>query len=120
MSVVARVRKMLDKSLQGHAPATRGMSLPQRVALLSKEDGTKGGGSGSHCQVTVMGTGAAIEKTLSVASWFMAQGDCEVDVRTKSVGAVDDFVPADGADDGFEDESRVRMLSCLEVLVRLK
>lgn len=118
MSVVKRVRKMLDKSLQGHAPSTRGMSLPQRVAALNKQDGTKG--SGSHCQVTVLGTGAAIEKTLSVASWFMSQGDCEVEVRTKTVGTVDDFVPKDEADDGFEDESRVRMLNCLEVLVKLK
>lgn len=120
MSIVKRVRKMLDKSLQGHAPATRGMSLPQRVAVLNREGGTKGVGGGSHCEVTIMGTGAVIEKTLSVASWFMAQGDCDVDVRTKTVGTVDDVVAEGGADDGFEDESRVRMVSCLEVLVRLK
>ena len=124
MATVKRVRKQLDRSLRGHAPPTKGKSLAQRVALLSRENGTQGDVE-NPCEILVLGTGKAIEKTLSVASWFMAQGDCDVDVRTKTVGTVDDVVAGNEGDgepegDGFEEDSRARRVSCLEVAVRLK
>lgn len=115
MSAVSRVRKQLDKSLKGNVPSTRGMSLNQRVDLLHRDEGTKGGNG----EAVVLGTGKAIEKVLSVAAWFTEQSDCEVEVRTRTIGTVDDVV-LEGDDDGFGDESRVRKVSCLEVTVRLR
>jgi len=102
-----------------------------------------GGSEGSDGEVIVLGTGRAIEKTLNVAAWFQRQSDCRVSLRTRSVAAVDDIVlgggkNADGdwdadadpedadeeqeGDDEAEagDHSRVRMVSCLEVAVRLR
>ncbi|KAJ4857013.1 rpp20 subunit of nuclear RNase MRP and P domain-containing protein [Trichoderma breve] len=71
--------------------------------------------------VTVMGTGKAIEKTLNVASWFQQQGDCVVEIKTRTIGTVDDVVTGD-ADDAFgaDNESRLRKLNCLEVAISLK
>ncbi|GKT96544.1 ribonuclease P subunit POP7 [Colletotrichum tofieldiae] len=111
MSVVSRVRAQLDKSLKHNAPSTRGLNLNQRVDLLHRDNGTKGA------------TGKrwfwAIEKVLAVAAWFTEQSDCAVEVRTKTVRVVDDVV-LEGEGEGFEDESRVRKLSGLEVIVRLR
>ncbi|KAK1533264.1 hypothetical protein CPAR01_09972 [Colletotrichum paranaense] len=110
MSAVSRVRKQLDKSLKGNAPSTRGMNLNQRIDLLHRDNGTKGGNG----EAIVLGTGRAIEKVLSIAAWFTEQSDCEVEVRTKTVGTVDDVV-LEEEDEGFGEESRVRKISCLEV-----
>jgi ribonuclease P/MRP protein subunit POP7 len=66
--------------------------------------------------VTVVGTGKAIEKTLSLASWFQQEGDCDVRVRTKTVVTVDDVI----VEQGGGDDSRVRRVSCLEVAISLK
>jgi ribonuclease P/MRP protein subunit POP7 len=66
--------------------------------------------------VTVLGTGKAVEKTLSLASWFAQEGDCDVRLTTKTVATVDDVIVEQGGDD----ESRVRKLSCLEVCISLK
>ncbi|GKT42761.1 ribonucleoprotein-associated protein [Colletotrichum spaethianum] len=115
MSVVSRVRTQLDKSLKHNAPSTRGLNLNQRVDLLHRDNGTKGGDG----EAVVLGAGKAIEKVLAVAAWFTEQCDCVVEVRTKTVRVVDDVV-LEGEDDGFEDESRVRKLSGLEVIVRLR
>ncbi|ROT41028.1 hypothetical protein SODALDRAFT_322248 [Sodiomyces alkalinus F11] len=120
MAIVNRVRKRLDKSLQGRAPSTRGMNLAQRVEMLHRDGGTRGGNAdgSAKCEVIVLGTGKAVEKTLQVASWFMAQGDCLVQVRTKTVGTVDDVVVE--GDEFGGDDARVRKMSCLEVVVTLK
>lgn len=67
--------------------------------------------------VTVLGTGRAVEKTLSLASWFEQEGDCNVVLRTRTVGTVDDVIVDEGEG---EDESRVRKMSCLEVVITLK
>lgn len=100
-------------------------------------------------EVVILGSGRAIEKTLNVAAWFQRQTDCRVSLRTRSVAAIDDIVlgraqemhdkgeaaegddadaeveadDADGEqedDDDAEDHARVRMVSCLEVAVRLR
>ncbi|PHH69989.1 hypothetical protein CDD80_6323 [Ophiocordyceps camponoti-rufipedis] len=124
MSVVKRVQKQLDKSLRDAAAAAapRNASLAARVEAL-KRDGAAAAAAAAAAvsggvAVTVTSTGKAIEKTLAVAGWFENKGDCVVEVRTGTVGAVDDVLPA-GGEDGDE-ESRVRRLSCLEVVVRLK
>ncbi|KYK60948.1 Ribonuclease P/MRP, subunit POP7 [Drechmeria coniospora] len=114
MSAVKRVQKQL---LKFHRNATRAApryaSLQARVESLKRDcdagiplDGT---------QVTLLGTGRAVEKTLAIASWFQQRGDCVVKMTTRTVGTVDDVVTVEG-----EDESRLRMLSCLEVVLRLK
>ncbi|KAF9875121.1 hypothetical protein CkaCkLH20_07387 [Colletotrichum karsti] len=103
MAAVSRVRKQLDRSIKGNVPSTKGMSLPQRVDLLHRDGGTKTEG-----EAVVLGTGKAIEKVLSVAAWFTEQRDCEVEVRTRTVGTVDDVVVEDD-DAGFGgDEVRGR------------
>ncbi|KAB5528954.1 Rpp20 subunit of nuclear RNase MRP and P-domain-containing protein [Coniochaeta sp. 2T2.1] len=148
MAVVKRVRKALENG-SGAPKSTKGLPLTARVAALSTgssrnhitagQDGT-GDSSTDGCEVIVLGTGKAIEKTLNVAAWFQRQSDCRVSLRTRSVAAVDDVVvgggkSADGdwdadadpddADaepegDEVEDSTRTRMVSCLEVAVRLR
>ena len=113
MSAVKRVRKQLDQGLRNSSAAPKNASLQSRVDALRREQGGGGGG----VVVTVLGAGRAVGKTLQVAGWFEQQGDCEVEVRTRTAGTVDDVVDEE---DEAEDESRVRRMSCLEVVVRLK
>jgi len=115
MSVVSRVRAQLDKSLKHNAPSTRGLNLNQRIDLLHRDNGTRGGDG----EAEVLGAGKAVVKVLAVVAWFTDQSDCVVEVRTKTLRVVDDVV-VEGEDEGFEDESRVRKLSGLEAIVRLK
>jgi ribonuclease P/MRP protein subunit POP7 len=145
MAVVKKVRKALEGG-NGQPRATRGLPLTAQVAALSTGGGGGGGQDGNaesangRKEVVVLGTGRAIEKTLNVAAWFQRQPDCKVNLRTRSVAAVDDVVlgtgdeeskeldpdeadgemeeGGDGAD--VEDYARVRMISCLEVAVWLR
>ncbi|KAL6697493.1 Rpp20 subunit of nuclear RNase MRP and P domain-containing protein [Trichoderma pleuroticola] len=120
MSVVKRTRKFLDKDLRSNTSAAKNVSLHARVEALKRGSGS-GSGTARGAVVTVMGTGKAIEKTLHVASWFQQQGDCIVEIKTRTIGTVDDVVTGD-ADDAFEadNESRLRKLNCLEVAISLK
>ncbi|KAK7408200.1 hypothetical protein QQX98_009667 [Neonectria punicea] len=113
MAVVTRARKQLDASLQTVGAAPKFASVHSRVAALQRtaSDETEG------AVVAVMGTGRAVEKTLAVASWFEQQGDCLVEVRTRTVGTIDDVVVED---EDVEDVSRLRKMSCLEVSIKLK
>ena len=81
-------------------------------------EGGKGGKMGVRDEeVIVKATGKAIERCLQVGLWAMQQEDLRVEVRTGSVGAVDDVVEVE---EGGEVESRVRRVSCLEVRVGLR
>ncbi|KAF4986492.1 hypothetical protein FDECE_15919 [Fusarium decemcellulare] len=113
MAVVKRARKQLDTSLRTASAAPKYASVQMRVRALQEAGNREDADS---AVVTVMGTGRAIEKTLAVASWFEEEGDCEVEIKTGTVGAVDDVV----GDEDVEDESRLRKLSCLEVSIKLK
>lgn len=115
MSAVKRVRKQLDQGLRKSSAAPKNASLQSRVDAL--ERGLASGSGAAQAAVTVVGAGRAVDKTLQVAGWFQQQGDCEVEVRTKTVGTVDDVVDEE---EEAEDESRVRRMSCLEVVVKLK
>lgn len=124
------------------ALSTGGRAAAGRYSSNSS-GGEDGGNDGGDGEVIVLGTGRAIEKTMNVAAWFQRQNDCRVSLRTRSVAAVDDVVlggakHADGDwdadadadpddadaeqedDDETEDHTRIRMVSCLEVAVRLR
>lgn len=137
MSAVKRVRKQLDRSLKsgGSSQAARkNASLHARIESLQRdvERGAYSARSANDeygATVTLVGTGKAVEKTLSLASWFEQQADCRVAVKTGTVATVDDVVSAVGepameaaeaAEQGEDDENRLRRLSCLEVVVSLK
>lgn len=62
-------------------------------------------------------TGKAIERLLGVALFFEKEEGIKVELRTTSVGAVDDVVEREGGEE--TGESQVRRTSCLEVGVRL-
>ena len=116
MSAVKRVRKQLDQGLRRQSAAPKNASLQSRVEALEREQSSSASGVGG-VEVTVMGTGRAVEKMVRLAGWFEQQGDCAVQMRTKTAGTVDDVVDVEGE---AEDESRVRRMSCLEVVVKLK
>jgi ribonuclease P/MRP protein subunit POP7 len=96
--------------------------LSQKVIKSSIEDGiekARGGGEwrGKGEEVMLKATGKAIERLLGVALFFQGEEGVKVEVRTGSVGAVDDVVEKkSGAEMG---ESQVRRTSFLEVAVRL-
>ncbi|EGX93503.1 Ribonuclease P/MRP, subunit POP7 [Cordyceps militaris CM01] len=123
MSAVKRVRKQLTRSLKadGRAPAARKhASLHARIEGLKRDvEQQQGRAGGGEATVTLVGTGRAVEKTLALASWFEQQPDCAVAVRTRTVATVDDVAPAE-QDDQEEESSRLRRLSCLEVVVSYK
>lgn len=114
MAAVKRVRKRLDRAIAGTSGPAKKVPLGAKIDAMKRADGTAGDGT----EVVVLGTGRAIEKVLAVAGWFSEERDCRVEVRTKTVGTVDDVV--DGEEGGMEDESRVRNLSCLEVTIHLR
>lgn len=130
MSVVKRVRKALENGPQ----KTKGLPLLARVAALNTGRGSAGGGDDNEegevdggagkagAEVLVLGTGRAIEKTLNVAAWFNRQKDCRVTLRTRTLGAVDDVImgETEGGEEDEEDQARVRMVSCLEVVIKLR
>ncbi|KAI1379905.1 Rpp20 subunit of nuclear RNase MRP and P-domain-containing protein [Hypoxylon crocopeplum] len=137
-SVTARVRKQLDKNLRGASASNKAFtnrlagdknaSLDERIRAIQRHSSTstssKGSGSGiglEHTgEVVVLGTGRAIQKVTEVALFFQKQTDCIVQLRTASVGAVDDIVQEGEGEWGGEGEERVRMMSCLEASIRLK
>lgn len=96
-------------------------------AGVAKQNGGRKDGEGGEArgkrdeEVVIKGTGKAIEKVVRLAAWWGEQSDVVVEVRTGSVGAVDDVVLRDGEEgNGEEEGSRVRRVSCLEVGVRLR
>lgn len=130
MAAVKRVRKKLDASLRA-ATAVDRRAAPKGATLISRIEGLKrraaaaatsknatDDSEGNEYAVTIMGTGRAVEKVLGLAGWFEQEGDCVVEVRTGTVGTVDDVLAAE--DEEEEDASRVRRMSCLEVSVQLK
>ncbi|KAF1733138.1 Ribonucleases P/MRP protein subunit POP7 [Beauveria bassiana] len=135
MSAVKRARKQLDRSLKsgGSSQAARkNASLHARIESLKRDverDSNRSSSSDNAAygaSVTLLGTGKAVEKTLALAGWFEQQPDCRVAVRTRTVATVDDVVTgpepggAAAVEQEEEDESRLRRLSCLEVVVSLK
>lgn len=73
-------------------------------------------------EVVVIGTGKAIEKVVNVAAFFQQQGDVDVKLTTGSLGAVDAIMPEEEEENGLGLAlgERERMVSCLEVTIKLK
>ena len=126
------MRKQLDKilrtasSLDPQAPTTKlakrsTMSVGARTYHLQRDPADSGIGLETAREVVVLGTGRAIEKVVHVAAFFRGQPDCDVTLRTASVRAVDEvIVEGDGEHEGSMEQRGARMVSCLEVHIRLK
>ena len=83
-------------------------------------------------EVVLKATNRAIEKVLGLALFFQGQDDCKVQLKTGSVGVVDDIVVNDAAANKDElsraeeeeldnlPESRVRKATIVEVAISLK
>ncbi|KAI1408278.1 Rpp20 subunit of nuclear RNase MRP and P-domain-containing protein [Hypoxylon sp. FL1857] len=132
-SVTARVRKQLDKNLReasasnkaftNKLAANKNASLDDRIRAIQQQS-SKGSGNGIGLEdageVIILGTGRAIQKVTEVALFFQKQADCIVQLRTGSVGAVDDVIQEGEEEWGGEGEERVRMLSSLEASIKLR
>ncbi|KAN0110915.1 Rpp20 subunit of nuclear RNase MRP and P domain containing protein [Hyaloscypha variabilis] len=127
ISTVKRVRSYLSHiETRAAGPITLGKHASQQQVRAAIEEGIErargsggdvGKGKGRGEEVLLKATGKAIERLLGVALYFQGQEGVKVELRTGSVGAVDDIVErGDGAETG---ESQVRRASCLEVGVRL-
>ncbi|KAI0172593.1 Rpp20 subunit of nuclear RNase MRP and P-domain-containing protein [Hypoxylon sp. FL1284] len=134
-SVTARVRKQLDKNLRsasasgkaftGRLAGDKNASLDDRVRAIAARSRPGGGGNAIGLlddagEVVVLGTGHAIQKVVEVAMFFQKQLDCVVQLRTGSVGAVDDVVEDGEEEWGGEGQERVRMMSSLEATIKLR
>jgi ribonuclease P/MRP protein subunit POP7 len=138
ISTIKRIRKYL-KEIENRASASNPISLSTSSAQKVLKDieagivNRKGKGGGERGkgisgkggvrdeEVIIKATGKAIERCLHIGLWAMQQDDLGVEVRTGSVGAVDDVVErGEGEGEIDEVESRVRRVSCLEVRVRLR
>ncbi|KXJ93723.1 Rpp20 subunit of nuclear RNase MRP and P-domain-containing protein [Microdochium bolleyi] len=135
-SVTARVRKQLDKNLRTASSSTsvfanklasrKHASLDERVRAIQRHGsggsatGDSGIGIESSGEVLVLGTGRAIEKVVTVAGFFQKQKDCIVRLRTTTIGAIDDIVVEGEEHEGLQGDSRLRMLSALEVSIKLR
>ncbi|KAI1421787.1 Rpp20 subunit of nuclear RNase MRP and P-domain-containing protein [Xylaria sp. FL1777] len=134
-SVTTRVRKQLDKYLHQSASSRsaftnklsqkKNASLGERVRRIQEQSqNTTTGGLGlgleNSGEVLVLGTGRAIQKVTEVALFFQKQPDCVVQLRTRSVAAVDDVISKE--EDGLEGDvsERTRMMSSLEASIRLR
>ncbi|GAW24515.1 hypothetical protein ANO14919_141020 [Xylariales sp. No.14919] len=134
-SVTTRVRKQLDKYLRQSASSRsaftnklsqkKNASLGERIQRIQQQTrnaatGGLGLGLENSGEVSVLGTGRAIQKVMEVALFFQKQPDCIVQLRTGSVAAVDDVISAE--EDGLEGDvtERARMMSSLEASIRLR
>ena len=126
------MRKQLDRNLRQASYANTAFtnrlagrkhaSLDERVRAIRNQQQQRGAGIGleGSGEVLVLATGRAIQKAVTVASFFQKQRDCVVRLRTRSVAAVDDLVTEGEEDFPFGDDTRKRMVSCLEVSIKLR
>lgn len=124
MGIITRVRKTLNNGPTGvrSNSAGKGLTLAARIAAINSSSSAD---DAARYEVFVRGTGRAMAKTLNIAAYFQDQLDTRVTVRTMTLEAVDDVViDDDGAEEegGFaaEEETRVRLVNCLEIGVSLR
>ncbi|KAI1779208.1 Rpp20 subunit of nuclear RNase MRP and P-domain-containing protein [Hypoxylon cercidicola] len=129
-SVTTRVRKQLDKNLRTASASSKtftnrlagdkSASLDDRVRAIAARSRSSWTGLEDAGEVVVLGTGHAIQRVVEVALFFQKQADCVVQLKTGSVGAVDDVVEDGEEEWGGEGKERVRMMSSLEASIKLK
>lgn len=132
ISAVKRVRKLLveiDKRSMGKVDLLNGKGSEKQKLRVLGEKAAPPTGKGPE-EVLLKATNRAIEKVLELALYFQGQEDCNVRLRTGTVGAVDDLVVSDlaeGAENAEADEeedelpeSRVRKVTFVEVAITLK
>ena len=134
ISAVKRVRKLLEQAEKRRMGNTdlvndKGSDLQKLQELSDKiESATKKKAE----EIVMKGTSRAIEKVLSLGIYFQNQPECQVRIRTGTVGVVDDIVekkstsaPQKSQDAGEAaphelPESRIRYVSSVEVGVSLR
>lgn len=132
VSAVKRVRKLLveiDKRSMGKVDLLNGRGSEKQKLRTLGEKAAPPTGRASE-EVLLKATNRAIEKVLELALYFQGQEDCNMRLKTGTLGAVDDLVvsdPAEGvnnaeADDEEDElpESRVRKVTFVEVAITLK
>jgi ribonuclease P/MRP protein subunit POP7 len=126
ISTIKRVRSYLSHiETRAAGPislSSRSQNHNQKTLKAALESGIEkarsGDGKGQKGEeVLLKATGKAIERLLGVALFFQKEEGVKVEIRTGSVGAIDDVVEREGGEE--TGESRVRRASCLEVGVRL-
>ena len=134
VSTVKRVRKLLtliDKRAMGKINLMDAHSSDrQRLGKLLEKTAPSRGKELE--EVTLKATNRAIEKVLGLALFFQGQDDCRVQLRTGTVGVVDDIELSDLQGDCDEashakgdqeeefPESRIRKVTVVEVAIALK
>ena len=131
MSAINRVRSLLrqidKRGAQGVAEQTRNTRGDKILAQA-----TMGLAEASHEEVTIKGTGRAIEKVLRLAAWFgerEKEEGVKVKLTTGSLTAIDDIIVDDddnteslekNTSDETTQESRTRQISVLEAKILLR
>lgn len=103
--------------------ATKNSLLPLSRRIQALQNGPDDGIALADArEVIVIGSGKAIEKVVNVAAFFQGQGDVDVKLRTGSLGAVDELMADEEEENGLGlgVGERERMVSCLEVVIRLR
>lgn len=90
-AVAAQVKQSRRK--QGRGGKGKGDETEEVAARLAE---SKGGEAEAREVVLVKGTGRAVAKALEVGLWFQQRDEYGIQIRTGSVGAVDDIVEKDG------------------------
>ena len=134
ISAVKRIRKLLEQAEKRRMGNTdlvnnKGSDLQKLQELSDKIETAK---KKSAEEILMKGTSRAIEKVLSLGLYFQNQPECQVRIRTGTVGAVDDIVdkestsvseePQDAGEGARHElpESRIRYVSSVEVGVSLR
>lgn len=115
MSAVKRVQKLLaqveKRATQSAAADTRNSKKRKfgaveddmsDIAHIAAKLAEKR--SGEKDEVVMKATGKAIEKALNLALWFQQREKFGVRIKTGTVGAIDDIVPAEGEAGGVDEE----------------
>jgi ribonuclease P/MRP protein subunit POP7 len=137
MSTVRRVRSLLHQidKRSAQSASSRAATKQKRDRILAAA--MMGVGDAGREEVTIKGSGRAVDKVLSLAAWFgerEKEEGVKVRLQTGSVWAIDDIVAGederiakDAMDqdldvDEIEDipESRLRQISVLEVKISLR
>jgi ribonuclease P/MRP protein subunit POP7 len=135
MSAVRRVRTLLH-----HVDKRSAQSATSRASTKPKGDrilaaAMMGVGDVGREEVTIKGSGRAVEKVLSLAAWFgerQQEEGVKVRLQTGSVWAIDDIVAGEDkttAEDAMDQdvdetdpmpETQLRQISVLEVKISLR